>query len=89
MIEAVGWEWFDAYFRRCSELLAPDGLFFLQAIVVADSAYEIEKRTRSFANQVIFPGGCLPSVESIQGSHRALHRPADGAPRGHLRRATC
>src|SRR5690606_34519032 len=54
--------------RRCSELLAPDGLFFLQAICVADGAYEIEKRTRSFANQVIFPGGCLPSVESIQRS---------------------
>jgi cyclopropane-fatty-acyl-phospholipid synthase len=66
MIEAVGWEWFDTYFRRCSELLNPDGLFFLQAIVVADQAYEIEKRTRSFANQVIFPGGCLPSIASIQ-----------------------
>ena len=61
MIEAVGWEWFDTYFRRCSELLEPDGLFFLQAIVIDDAAYEIEKRTRSFANQVIFPGGCLPS----------------------------
>jgi cyclopropane-fatty-acyl-phospholipid synthase len=68
MIEAVGWEWFDTYFRHCSGLLADDGLFFLQAIVVDDHAYEIEKRTRSFANQVIFPGGCLPSVESIQAS---------------------
>ena len=66
MIEAVGWEWFDAYFEQCSRLLAPEGLFFLQSIVIADSAYEVEKRTRSFANQVIFPGGCLPSVESIQ-----------------------
>jgi cyclopropane-fatty-acyl-phospholipid synthase len=68
MIEAVGWEWFDTYFRRCSELLNPSGLFFLHAIVIADRAYEIEKRTRSFANQVIFPGGCLPSLESIQSS---------------------
>jgi cyclopropane-fatty-acyl-phospholipid synthase len=68
MIEAVGWEWFDTYFRHCSRLLKPDGLFFLQAIVVADRAYEVEKRTRSFANEVIFPGGCLPSVESIQSS---------------------
>ncbi len=66
MIEAVGWEWFDTYFRHCSQLLNPNGLFFLQSIVVADFAFEIEKRTRSFANQVIFPGGCLPSVESIQ-----------------------
>ncbi len=68
MIEAVGWEWFDTYFRHCSELLKPDGLFFLQAIVIDDSAYESEKRTKSFANQVIFPGGCLPSVMSIQKS---------------------
>jgi cyclopropane-fatty-acyl-phospholipid synthase len=68
MIEAVGWEWFDTYFRDCSRLLGPAGLFLLQAIVVADGAYEHEKRTRTFANQVIFPGGCLPSVESIQGS---------------------
>ena len=68
MIEAVGWEWFDTYFRHCSRLLEPDGLFFLQAIVIDDSAYEIEKRTKSFANQVIFPGGCLPSVSSIQRS---------------------
>jgi cyclopropane-fatty-acyl-phospholipid synthase len=68
MIEAVGWEWFDAYFRRCSGLLADDGLFFLQAIVVDDAIYETEKRTRSFANELIFPGGCLPSVEAIQSS---------------------
>lgn len=68
MIEAVGWEWFDTYFRRCSELLAPAGLFFLQAIVIDDAAYEFEKRTKSFANELIFPGGCLPSVSSIQSS---------------------
>jgi cyclopropane-fatty-acyl-phospholipid synthase len=68
MIEAVGWEWFDTYFRRCSELLADDGLFFLQAIVIDDAIYETEKRTRSFANELIFPGGCLPSVEAIQSS---------------------
>jgi cyclopropane-fatty-acyl-phospholipid synthase len=68
MIEAVGWEWFDTYFGRCSRLLKPDGLFFLQAIVVDDAIYETEKRTRSFANELIFPGGCLPSVEAIQSS---------------------
>ena len=68
MIEAVGWEWFDTYFRKCSRLLKPDGLFFLQAIVVDDAIYETEKRTKSFANQLIFPGGCLPSVEAIQSS---------------------
>ena len=68
MIEAVGWEWFDTFFRRCSRLLTPEGLFFLQAIVVDDAIYDAEKRTRSFANELIFPGGCLPSVEAIQSS---------------------
>ena len=68
MIEAVGWEWFDTYFRTCSQLLKPDGLFFLQAITVDDAIYETEKRTRSFANELIFPGGCLPSLEAIQSS---------------------
>jgi cyclopropane-fatty-acyl-phospholipid synthase len=68
MIEAVGWQYFDEFFRRCSELLEPDGLFFLQAIVIDDRLYETEKAARSFANTLIFPGGCLPSVEVIQRS---------------------
>jgi cyclopropane-fatty-acyl-phospholipid synthase len=66
MIEAVGWQYFDAFFHRCSELLEPDGLFFLQAIVIDDRLYEIEKAARSFSNTLIFPGGCLPSVEVIE-----------------------
>ncbi|HSD24862.1 MAG TPA: cyclopropane-fatty-acyl-phospholipid synthase family protein [Solirubrobacterales bacterium] len=66
MIEAVGWQYFDAFFRRCSELLEPDGLFFLQAIVIDDRLYEVEKTARSFSNTLIFPGGCLPSVEVIE-----------------------
>jgi cyclopropane-fatty-acyl-phospholipid synthase len=66
MIEAVGWQYFEAFFRRCSQLLEPDGLFFLQAIVIDDRLYEVEKAARSFANTLIFPGGCLPSVEVIQ-----------------------
>jgi cyclopropane-fatty-acyl-phospholipid synthase len=68
MIEAVGWQYFDEFFRGCSRLLEPDGLFFLQAIVIDDRLYEQEKATRSFSNKLIFPGGCLPSVEVIQGS---------------------
>ncbi len=66
MIEAVGWQYFDVFFRRCSELLEPDGLLFLQAIVIDDRLYEVEKAARSFSNTLIFPGGCLPSVEVIQ-----------------------
>ena len=40
MIEAVGWEYFDSFFERCSALLEPNGLMFLQAISIDDRAYE-------------------------------------------------
>jgi cyclopropane-fatty-acyl-phospholipid synthase len=65
MIEAVGWQYFDLFFRRCDELLDPRGLMLLQAIVIDDCAYEVEKASRSFIRELIFPSGCLPSVEVI------------------------
>jgi cyclopropane-fatty-acyl-phospholipid synthase len=65
MIEAVGWQYFDLFFRRCAELLDPRGLMLLQAIVIDDRAYEVEKASRSFIREMIFPSGCLPSVEVI------------------------
>jgi cyclopropane-fatty-acyl-phospholipid synthase len=68
MIEAVGWQYFDVFFRCCSNLLAPDGLMLLQAITIDDRAYEIEKGSHSFAKELIFPSGCLPSVEVISRS---------------------
>jgi cyclopropane-fatty-acyl-phospholipid synthase len=74
MIEAVGWQYFDLFFRRCSELLEPDGLFSLQAILIDDRLYEVEKAARSFANTLIFPGGCLPSLELIE---RCMARQTD------------
>jgi len=61
MIEAVGWQYFDQYFRRCDQLLSEDGLMLLQAITIDDRIYEIEKAAKSFANTHVFPGGCLPS----------------------------
>ncbi len=65
MIEAVGWQYFDEFFRRCDELLSPDGLMLLQAITIDDEIYEAEKAARSFANTHVFPGGCLPSKRLI------------------------
>jgi cyclopropane-fatty-acyl-phospholipid synthase len=65
MIEAVGWQYFDLFFRRCGELLDPRGLMLLQAIVIDDRAYEVEKASRSFMRELIFPAGCLPSMEVI------------------------
>jgi cyclopropane-fatty-acyl-phospholipid synthase len=74
MIEAVGWQYLPTYFRRCSQLLADDGAMLLQAIVIDDDAYEVEKAGRSFINTYIFPGGCLPSMRVIS---RTLARATD------------
>ena len=79
MIEAVGWQFFDTYFDRCSALLKPDGLMLLQAITIDDAAYEVEKGGRSFVNSLIFPGGCLPSRAVIED---AVARVTDMRPAG-------
>jgi cyclopropane-fatty-acyl-phospholipid synthase len=65
MIEAVGWQHIGRFFARCSELLGSHGVMLLQAITIDDRAYEVEKASRSFIREYIFPGGCLPSMEVI------------------------
>jgi cyclopropane-fatty-acyl-phospholipid synthase len=37
----------------------------LQAITIDDRAYEVEKASKSFIREYIFPGGTLPSLEVI------------------------
>jgi cyclopropane-fatty-acyl-phospholipid synthase len=65
MIEAVGWQEIGRFFARCSDLLEPQGAMLLQAITIDDRAYEVEKASKSFIKEYIFPGGCLPSMEVI------------------------
>ena len=65
MIEAVGHEWFDAYFEKCASLLRADGVMLLQAITIADQRYESARRNVDFIKRYIFPGGGLPSVGAI------------------------
>jgi cyclopropane-fatty-acyl-phospholipid synthase len=71
MIEAVDWRHHDTFFRTCAARLRPDGLMALQAITVDDRSYERAKNNKDFIREMIFPGGCLPSVEAIT---RALRR---------------
>ncbi|HEX3688877.1 MAG TPA: cyclopropane-fatty-acyl-phospholipid synthase family protein [Solirubrobacteraceae bacterium] len=65
MIEAVGWQEIGRFFSRCSDLLTSHGVMLLQAITIDDRAYEVEKASKSFIREYIFPGGCLPSMEVI------------------------
>jgi cyclopropane-fatty-acyl-phospholipid synthase len=65
MIEAVGYQYFDTYFAKCSGLLKPNGMMLLQAIVFPDQQYERYRRSVDFIRKYVFPGGCLPSVGEI------------------------
>lgn len=70
MIEAVDWRAHDAFFGACSRLLRPQGLMALQAITIADRSYERAKLHDDFIRKMIFPGGCIPSIEAIVRSAR-------------------
>ena len=74
MIEAVGFRHTGTFLSACSRLLEPDGAMLLQAITIDDRVYEIEKASRSFIKQRIFPGGSLPSLEVLT---RELRRHTD------------
>ena len=65
MIEAVGHEFHATFFRKCCELLKPDGQMLLQAITIADQRYDEYKTGVDFIKRYIFPGGCLTSVTDM------------------------
>ena len=68
MIEAVGHEYLDTFFRKCSSLLKPDGHMLLQAITIADQRYNYARRNVDFIKRYVFPGGFLPSVTAMTSS---------------------
>jgi cyclopropane-fatty-acyl-phospholipid synthase len=65
MIEAVGHEYLETYFRKCSSLLKVGGQLLIQAITVADQRYERAKHDVDFIKRYVFPGGFLPSVTAM------------------------
>ncbi len=65
MIEAVGHQFYDAYFAQCARLLKDDGLMLLQAITIADQRYEQARRSVDFIQRYIFPGSTIPSVTAM------------------------
>jgi len=70
MLEAVGAEYFDAFFAACDRALKPGGRMSLQSICFPNVAYEPQVRGSNWIQQYIFPGGLLPSLAAIE---RSLH----------------
>ena len=65
MIEAVGHQFFDEYFAKCSHLLKPEGLFLMQVITIPDQRFDQAKKEVDFIKRYIFPGACIPSIHSL------------------------
>ncbi|MDE3010625.1 MAG: class I SAM-dependent methyltransferase [Pseudomonadota bacterium] len=61
MVEAVGQEYWPAYFGTLHRLLKSGGRACVQSIVIRDELFERYVRGSDFIQQYIFPGGCLPS----------------------------
>ena len=70
MIEAVGHEYLPTYFRKCADLLKPEGMMCLQMITIPDHRYDVYRRSVDFIRRYIFPGGCLPCTATIGRSLR-------------------
>ena len=70
MFEAVGHEYWDAYFRMLAHCLKPGGLACIQSITIRDDLFERYLRSTDFIQQYIFPGGLLPSNAAFEALAR-------------------
>ena len=61
MFEHVGIGFYDAYFRKCADLLADDGVFLLHSI----GRSERPGITNPWIAKYIFPGGYIPALSEV------------------------
>jgi cyclopropane-fatty-acyl-phospholipid synthase len=68
MIEAVGHQYLDSYFKQCSRLLKPEGAMLLQSITIRDQYYDQARKSVDFIKRFIFPGSFIPSIQALINS---------------------
>jgi cyclopropane-fatty-acyl-phospholipid synthase len=68
MVESIGALHLDTFIAQCGRLIRADGLMLIQAITTTDKLFRIDRYHRTFLNELIFPGGCVPSLEAITGA---------------------
>ena len=65
MIEAVGQNYLEGYFKTIKNNLSSNGSAAIQAITIDDSLFDRYKYKQDFIQKYIFPGGFLPNKGSI------------------------
>ncbi|PVH92784.1 cyclopropane-fatty-acyl-phospholipid synthase [Periconia macrospinosa] len=69
MLEAVGREYLEEYFRCIHKLLKQDGgIACFQCITMPEARYEAYAKSDDFIRRYIFPGGHLPTVTQLVNS---------------------
>lgn len=66
MFEAVGEEYWDAYFNCVANCLKPQGRAGLQIITIRDDLFNEYRQRPDFIQKYIFPGGMLPSASRLR-----------------------
>ena len=72
MIEAVGQEYWPAYFRTLADRLVAGGNAVIQAITIREENFPAYSRTVDFIQRHIFPGGLLPTKTVIREEGRKV-----------------
>ena len=65
MIEAVGQNYLEGYFKTIKNNLSTNGSAAIQAITIDDNLFDRYKYKQDFIQKYIFPGGFLPNKGSI------------------------
>ena len=65
MIEAVGQNYLESYFKTIKDNLSDGGKAAIQSITIDDSLYDRYKNKQDFIQKYIFPGGFLPNKNTI------------------------
>jgi len=68
MFEAVGLDFYDAFFSQCDRLLTSDGSMVMQAITMNEHRFPAYKKETDWIQRRIFPGSQLASVREILSS---------------------
>ncbi|WP_019878188.1 SAM-dependent methyltransferase [Sporichthya polymorpha] len=68
MIEAVGYDFWPDYFATLHRLVTPGGRIGLQAITMPHDRMLASRDTYTWIHKYVFPGGLIPSVESVEFS---------------------
>jgi cyclopropane-fatty-acyl-phospholipid synthase len=66
MFEAVGEEYWPAYFGKIWDVLSPGGRAGLQIITIRDELFAHYRSRADFIQKYIFPGGMLPSERRLK-----------------------